>query len=370
MFSLLLSRSNLQNLIISNSFNQYFPNRKESAIMRAVIKFDSFLMTIYPHSRFLKVTLGCILSMSLMTGCSQIQAQAESGSRVTTYSQEETGEFTDQGRSRSYYIYTPKSYNPDRPMPLVLVFHGDDGSGRAIAAVTRFNDLAEQQGFIAVYPNASQDNPKHKWSLKSGARGKVDDVAFVAALLDRLKQVRNIDTHKIYATGFSRGGILVQDLACELPDRIAAFASVAGSLPIGVKANCHPQTPVSVLMINGTNDLSIRYDGHSKGHKRQEKGLSPIPDLINFWRSLDACPSTTQVQPLPDPNPRDRFSVKISRYSSCRNNSEVMLAAVINGGHFWPGGATQDASLKQFNDNLGFNATQTVWDFLQRHSIP
>ncbi|MBR8838642.1 MAG: dienelactone hydrolase family protein [Stigonema ocellatum SAG 48.90 = DSM 106950] len=300
----------------------------------------------------------CLLSVSLVTACQAIQAEETS----VPPSGDNYGQLSDQGKLRTYYLYTPKSYNPDRPMPLVLVFHGDDGSGHSMAEVTRFNDLAEQKGFIVAYPDAVD----HKWSLSAKSSRKVDDVPFVAALINHLKQVRNIDSRRVYATGFSRGGILTQDLACKLPDKIAAFASVAGALPSRLKPHCQPQTPVSMLMINGTNDQDVHYDGDDTS---QGKGLVSIPDTVSFWRSRDQCPSPTQTLQIPHPNASDRFKVKTSQPSACIAGSEVVQLAVLDGGHFWPGGATQDPKLKQVNNQLGFNASEKIWEFFQRHKM-
>jgi polyhydroxybutyrate depolymerase len=121
-----------------------------------------------------------------------------------------------------------------------------------------------------------------------------------------------------------------------------------------------------MLMINGTNDLAVHYQGDVK---EQHGALIPIPDAIDFWRSHDQCTSSDRIRELPDPKPSDRFKVKVSRYSGCRDGSEITLMAVVDGGHLWPGGASQDASINQFNAQLGFNATETVWNFFQRHSL-
>jgi polyhydroxybutyrate depolymerase len=305
-----------------------------------------------------------LLSIVLVAACSSSHAQQRSRGGELISPSDGSGKLSDQGQLRTYYLYTPKSYNPNRPMPLVLVFHGSNGTGHSIADVTRFNDLAEKKGFIVVYP----DGINHNWRIRRGGfYPKVDDVSFVAALIDHLKQVRNIDSRKIYATGFSKGGILTQNLACDLPNQIAAFASVAGSLPVPLESSCQPQTPVSMLMINGTNDQSVYYEGDPRD---QRGALVSIPETIDFWRSQDKCTSPAQAQQLPDPKPRDRFKVNISRYSGCRAGSEVTLMAVVDGGHMWPGGASQDESVKRFNANLGFNASETIWDFFQRHTLP
>ncbi|MEH2361881.1 MAG: alpha/beta fold hydrolase [Nostoc sp.] len=265
------------------------------------------------------------------------------------------GELYNQGKLRTYYFYTPKSYHPDRPMPLVLVFHGDNGSGRSISNVTRFNELADQKGFIVVYP----DGIDQKWSLRGNAQGRVDDVLFVSALIDHLQQQINIDSHKVYATGFSRGGILTQALACKLPDKIAGFASVAGSLPARLKPNCQPQTPISMLMINGTNDRDVLYEGDDH---TQRGALVSISDMVDFWRSHDQCTSSNESPQF------SKVQVKSSVYKGCSGNSEVWQLAVVNGGHFWPGGSSTDENLNKFNAKLGLNASETIWNFFQRHS--
>ena len=321
-------------------------------------------MKIYLNHPVSRQILFFLLSIVLVAACSSSQAQQRSRGKELISPSDDSGKLSDQGQLRTYYLYTPKSYNPNRPMPLVLVFHGSNGTGHSIADVTRFNDLAEKKGFIVVYP----DGINHNWRIRRGGfYPKVDDVSFVAALIDHLKQVRNIDSHRIYATGFSKGAILTQDLACELSNQIAAFASVAGALPVSVKPSCQPQTPVSMLMINGTNDQSVYYEGDPRD---QRGALVSIPETIDFWRSQDKCTSPAQAQQLPDPKPRDRFKVNISCYSGCRAGSEVTLMAVVDGGHMWPGGASQDESVKRFNANLGFNASETIWDFFQRHTLP
>ncbi len=321
-------------------------------------------MKIYLNHPVSRQILFFLLSIVLVAACSSSQAQQRSRGKELISPSDDSGKLSDQGQLRTYYLYTPKSYNPNRPMPLVLVFHGSNGTGHSIADVTRFNDLAEKKGFIVVYP----DGINHNWRIRRGGFSpKVDDVSFVSALIEHLKQVRNIDSHRIYATGFSKGAILTQDLACELSNQIAAFASVAGALPVPLESSCQPQTPVSMLMINGTNDQSVHYEGDPRD---QRGALVSIPETLDFWRKFDSCTSPGQVQQLPDPNPRDRFKVNISRYSGCRAGSEVTLMAVVDGGHMWPGGASQDESVKRFNANLGFNASETIWDFFQRHTLP
>ncbi|MBD2415687.1 hypothetical protein FACHB389_07910 [Nostoc calcicola FACHB-389] len=311
----------------------------------------------FPFCRFFKNILISVCTITLVTACNSSQAKDKSISQEKIVRGDNYGELQDQGKLRTYYFYTPKSYDPDRPMPLVLVFHGDDGNGRSISNVTRFNELADREGFLVVYP----DGIDQKWSLRGNAKGKVDDVLFVSALIGHLQEQINIDSHKIYATGFSRGGILTQALACNLPDKIAGFASVAASLPVRLEPNCQPQTPISILTINGTNDRDVLYEGDDH---TQRGALVSISDMVDFWRSRDRCTSSNKSLQFSEDK------VKTSLYAGCSDNSEVWHLAVVNGGHFWPGGASTDESLNKFNANLGLNASETIWNFFQRHSLP
>lgn len=329
-------------------------------------------MKIYPKNLTLLTVLVFLLSMSLAGAVRSIQtqtkeldnqSQAKSIDREKISIGKSSGKLNDQGKLRTYELYIPSSYQPSRPLPLVLVFHGHNGTGQSIADVTRFNNLAEKQGFIVVYP----DGIDHNWNLRGAALGKVDDVSFTSALINLIEKNINIDSRRIYAAGFSKGAIFAQDLACELPNKIAAFASVAGSLPVRLTSKCQPNTPISMLMINGTNDLAVYYEGDSENKRG---ALISIPQAVNYWRTQAKCTSPAQVQPLPDPNPSDHIQVKNSRYLNCSGGSEVLLTDIVDGGHFWPGGATQDPNTIKFNTAINYNATEAIWEFFQRHNLP
>ncbi|SRR5579883_2246879 len=321
-------------------------------------------MNIYPNFRLFKRVFISLLSIGLLIDCNPIQAQNSDVLLEKVIYGSSNGDLTDQGLLRTYYIYTPKSYVPSHPMPLVLVFHGDNGSGHVMSEVSRFNELAEQKGFIVVYP----DGVNNKWRLRKKSQRQFDDISFVDHLIDHLQQQRSIDNQRIYATGFSKGAILTQALACHLADKIAAFASVAGSLPVKLQQKCQPQAPVSILMINGTNDQSVHYLGDNK---TQKKALISIPEAVNFWRSHDQCPSAaTKDVAFAQSKHNSRFSVKTYSYSECRAGSEVLHLAVLNGGHLWYGGTSTDEKINKFNKDLGFNSTQTIWSFFERHSLP
>lgn len=317
---------------------------------------------MYNKSDFSKYVLIGFLSTTLAITSNFLQVEAKSIPREKILRGENYGTLTNQEKLRTYYMYTPKSYNHKHAMSLVLVFHGDNGSGNSIAKISRFNNLAEAFGFIAVYPNGLD----HQWSFTGHVRRKVDDISFIAALIGHIEQIRNINRRKIYATGFSQGGILTQALACKLPNKIAAFASVAGSLTTQFMHSCHPTVSISMMMINGTKDLSVHYHGDPI---TQKEALVSIPKTINFWKRHDQCTSSSQFQQLAQTKSRNHLEVKAFRYSGCRNASEVLQFTVVNGGHFWPGGASTDTKLNQVNIQLGFNASKAIWSFFQHHIL-
>lgn len=262
--------------------------------------------------------------------------------------EDETGELSHQGRRRTYYIHTPKSYNAKNPLPLVLAFHGYGSQGKDLANNTGFNELADRQKFIIVYP----DGLDRRWDVASNGWGGVDDVSFVSALIDHLTQIRAIDRRRIYASGVSNGGFLVQRLACEQNSQIAAFASVAATFAGQIRDSCHPPTPISMLMINGTDDRKVPWNG---GSPVGWYFLS-VPDTINFWRQHNGCTASSPVKQLPSSR------VEIARYASCRGGSEVELVTLKGVGHVWPRGGSGPSQL--------VNGSQEIWNFFQRHQLP
>src|SRR6185295_11490228 len=125
------------------------------------------------------------------------------------------------------------------------------------AGHTGFSQLADEQGFIAVYP----DGFRRRWNDGRSSGPSQDDVGFIRSLLDSLKTEFAIDPRRIYATGISNGAMLSYRLACDLPGVFAAIAPVAGALPANLPERCLPATPVSVAAFQGTADPSLPYDG-------------------------------------------------------------------------------------------------------------
>src|SRR5262249_40112433 len=145
----------------------------------------------------------------------------------------------------------------------------------------RLADAADAKGFLLAFPegmnrgwNDGRVNPE---------RNKYDDVPFLSAVIDDLVRTQNVDPKHVYSTGMSNGGVMSFRLACDLADKIAAIASVVGSMPENGEASCKPSHPVLVLMINGNADPLVRFQGGQAGMKNHGRS-EPIFAVVNFWR--------------------------------------------------------------------------------------
>ena len=272
-----------------------------------------------------------------------------------------------QDRERSYILHTPPALQDEAALPLVLVFHGGYDSPENAISNTGFNSLADRERFLVAYPSGIN---KHWNDGRGVANAGIDDVAFVRAMIDDIRQIRRVDHRRIFATGASNGGMFTQRLACELADSIAAFAPVISSLPEAIHQRCKPSRAVSVLMINGTDDKMVPWQG---GEMKGKGGrILSVPASVEFWARHADCPATSSVasQILPDRDPRDRTRVRRTHYSACRAGAEVEFLEIEGGGHTWPGGDNRQMPLLLGNTSRDIEATQEIWTFFLRQALP
>lgn len=232
---------------------------------------------------------------------------------------------TVHGQERGYAIHIPP--NVTRPAPLVLVFHGGGGRPEAIERRTGMDRLADEKGFVVVYPagmSRGGGGRRGTWNVGSGqSPSRADDVAFVQAILRDVERSLPIDHARIYATGVSMGGVFSYRLACEMSDTFAAIAPVSATM---VEHNCHPNSPVAVLHIHGDRDNRIPIGG---GHgEMTASGRSwPSPrEGVASWRKFDSCGGA--------PEQHDEGPASCTIYSQCRATVEYCVLA--GEGHGWP----------------------------------
>lgn len=220
------------------------------------------------------------------------------------------------GRTRTYRVYVPSTYATEGPVPLLVGFHGNHSTGDDFAATSGYDATAEQEGFIAVYPDAVNGIWNAGYSKKSNG---IDDVGFTRALVDLLAAQYPIDLERVFATGSSGGGMMSYKLACEAPDVVAAIAPVAATMTV---ESCQPAAPVSVIHIHGSADATIPLEGSVT------LALPPIPEVIDTWRQLDGC--------LVGPEETVDTIGTITTWSSCASGTVVQLHVITGLTHHFP----------------------------------
>lgn len=251
------------------------------------------------------------------------------------------------GRRRNAIVHVPP--HPGRAkLPLLLVFHFAGGPARAMEESTGLSKFADRRRFIAVYPNAAP--PNHFWNISSTG-SRADDVGFVRDLLDNLGPQVCFDPARVYATGVSNGGGMAARVGCDLSDRIAAVAPVAGgysTLPA-----CTRTLRASLLEIHGTGDPVVPYTGHGPSH------AGDVMTFVRQWAAADGCGATpSRSKPAHD-------AVRLD-WPGCRRGTHVGHVRLLGFGHGWPGGPGPVFRGKDSN----FPANRVIWRFLSARRLP
>jgi polyhydroxybutyrate depolymerase len=273
------------------------------------------------------------------------------------------------GTRRTYLVYSPASLTASRPAPLVLVFHGGFGSGADLAPRIGMNAVADRAGFVVAYPDGLD---KHWNDGRETTADGANDVGFTVALIERIRSRRAIDPQRIYATGLSNGGYFTLRLACELTNTFAAVAPVMATFPKPLQERCRPANRIPLLLIGGTDDPLVPWNGGDLNRGRQLGGrggtVISVPDTIEFWRKHNGCSATPLRTMLPDRSPDDGTRVTRTQYEACQNDAQVVLLAVEGGGHTWPGAAERPAIARFVGrTSRDISASEVIWDFFSRH---
>jgi polyhydroxybutyrate depolymerase len=251
---------------------------------------------------------------------------------------------------RGYRVHVPTGYRPARPVPAVLLFHGNGGSAADIEAASGLSELADRRGFLAVYPQGlSVGGGQTFWASSGRVELGVDELRFTADLLDDLQDRLCVDPARVAAAGHSAGGGVTARLACELAGRVAAVAPVAAAL-FTEPGDCRPSRAVPVLAIHGTADEVVPYRGQGTS-VASPLPLPAVPAWLAEWATRDGCPGDPEVF-------LDTAEATGLRWDGCRDGAEVVHYRINGGGHDLPG------------EVAGRPLAEVVWSFFAAHPIP
>lgn len=252
------------------------------------------------------------------------------------------------GQDRSYVLHIPPGVAELAPVPVVIIFHDATHTVSQMRSMTDFDDLADQNGIVLIYPRGVGTAWNGGGCCSIPVKDNVDDVKFVQQILSDLEPMITVDTNRIYAAGSGNGAIMAYRLACEMSGTLAGIAAVGGPL---FYDQCQPENAVAVLHVHGLDDPIVPY----VGGESIEGGLPTFPPVeqgISQWAQWNGCSES------PDVNTSG--SVTHTVYSGCQANTAVELYTIEGLEHAWPvPSGTGEAS---------FPATQTIWDFFVAHT--
>jgi polyhydroxybutyrate depolymerase len=266
------------------------------------------------------------------------------------------------GANRTYRLHLPPNMQKDKPVPLVLCLHGAGGSGAIQELLSGMDAVADEKGFAVAYPDG-----RLKMWVYVGPSGDKTDVGFLSALIDELVREGTADSRRVYSTGISNGAYMTNKLALDIPNKLAACAAVAGSMPKIVAKLKQNARPMPFLYFHGTDDKIVGYDGTDfLTHKSMSLGAE---DCVKFWADRDGCGGEPKVEAVEHKGGDDAPSAERWTYPQGKNGAEVVFYKVKGGGHTWPGGSPQPLALlgKRCDD---VDASRVMWDFFSKHELP
>ena len=266
-------------------------------------------------------------------------------------------ELTHKGLDRYYYIQLA---HPEAEGLSSVLFnlHGYGSNALEQMYYTNFNNLAntKENNFILIHPQGAPLNTvltssSSHWNSGGWTIGStVDDVDFIDTIIKLVSQKYNLNQDRIYSTGMSNGGFMSYHLACNLSSKIAAVASVTGSMSKETYEDCNPTHSTSILQVHGTIDATVPFEGNSA------LGMRSINDVMDYWKLYDAC----DIEPISIVT--DYFDIEISvqhdTYLNCLNDVQVELYKIEGMGHRWPN-----------KQRYGISATEKIWEFINLYDI-
>lgn len=268
------------------------------------------------------------------------------------------------GRQRSYLVLDGAA---TAPAPVVIVLHGGGGNAQNAIRMTGFDRLASREGIVAVFPNGTRGRDSAgrllTWNAghccASAMRDQVDDVGFIAAIIDQLAAAGRADRSRVFVTGMSNGGIMAHRLGRELSARLAGVAPVVAAV-FGDEGP--PAGPVPAFIVVGAEDEVVPAAGGPLqlrailGRQRAaDRPVAPAIDQAAYWARHNGCGASPTRTRTP--------AAEQTVWSGCRSGAAVEFHRVLGSGHAWPGGQPGRRGADQ--PSTAFDATERIWAFFK-----
>jgi polyhydroxybutyrate depolymerase len=269
---------------------------------------------------------------------------------------------THGGRQRTYLVY---DHGRGGPAPVVIVLHGGGGNAANAVRMTGFNRVAAREGLIVVYPNGTSARPGGRfltWNAghccAAAMDAAVDDVGFVAAIVDALIASGRADPSRVYVTGMSNGAMMTHRLGRELSSRVAAIAPVVGAVFGDEPA---PQAPMPAFVVTGAEDAIVPPSGGRLAVRQllgqrqaADRDVAPAMAQATYWARHNGCGEPVRTEAA---------AYRQTAWADCRSGAPVTFVSVAGNGHAWPGGEPGRAGAAQ--PSRAYDATDAMWAFFK-----
>jgi len=266
------------------------------------------------------------------------------------------GRLVSSGQQREYLLHIPPKYDRATPAALVISMHGAALWPASQMKMSRWNEVADENGFLVVYPSGT--GFPRIFPMEGAALAA--DVKFISDLIDALEARYAIDPKRIYVDGFSNGGGMAFALSCALPDRIAAVGMVAGAqlLPWSW---CTDPRPMPMIAFHGTADPIIPYAGGTTWKSPTRVPFPGVRQWTENWARRNRCGAQAVETSV-------AAHVVRFEYAHCADDAAVVLYSVGGGGHSWPGGKAI-APWWVGPTSPEVDATRLIWAFFREHPL-
>ena len=261
---------------------------------------------------------------------------------------------------RRYQVHLPIKYDNSRSFPLLIALHGRLGTGKMMIKQTHFNEVADREGFIVVYPEGFKRGWADGRGITHADKRGVDDVTFIDKLIKVLRENISLDHTRIFIAGHSNRGFMVQRLAIERSHKFAAVAVVAATLSESLASRFSPSKPMAILFIQGTADPVTPYEG---GRQPAGTKVLSVEDTVRVWTHFNGCKESPEIQEIYGSD--SSHLVSVFTYRSCQNHTQVKLYRIEGGGHVWPS-EPEDLSKSGVGKlSAGIDASEEIWKFFR-----
>lgn len=229
--------------------------------------------------------------------------------------------------TRNMIVYAPSGLsNP----ALIIQMHGMNQDAAYQKNAAKWETIADREKFVVVFPNGNNKS----WDISGNT-----DIDFLKAIIDTMYNRYKIDRNRVYASGFSMGGMMSYHVANKMADKIAAIAPCSGYL---FNNTASSSRPMPIIHIHGDADDVVGYSG--------------VAGVLNAWRTHNGCPSAAQTtKPYPANKPNSTCTKQY--WGPCKNNAAIMLLTNAGKGHWY----SMDAN--------GANSSEEIWAFFKNYSL-